>query len=166
MHSEEFKNNVLPLKGALYRFAKSLLANAQEAEDCVQEIFLKLWTKRASLGAVVNLKAYALQMTRNLCLDKLKNAKHHMLDVEQVTIASDVNLHGQLEAREAVAYLEHLVKKLPELQRTVIHLRSVEGLETNEIAEITGMRIEHVRVTLSRARITLRQQYEKHRSHE
>ncbi|AYB33460.1 RNA polymerase sigma factor [Chryseolinea soli] len=166
MHSEEFKNNVLPLKGALYRFAKSLLANAQDAEDCVQEIFLKLWTKRASLGAVVNLKAYALQMTRNQCLDKLKSAKRDMLDAELVTIAADVNLHGQLEAREAVAYLEHLVKKLPELQRAVIHLRSIEGLEINEIAEVTGMRVDHVRVTLSRARITLRQQYEKHRGHE
>lgn len=166
MHSEEFKNTVLPLKGALYRFAKSLLANAHEAEDCVQEIFLKLWTKRASLDNVVSLKAYALQMTRNQCLDKLKSTKQPMLDVEQVTIASDVNLHRQLEAREAVAYLEHLVKKLPELQRTVIHLRSVEGLEINEIAEIAGMRVEHVRVTLSRARITLRQQYEKHRGHE
>jgi RNA polymerase sigma factor (sigma-70 family) len=166
MHSEEFKNNVLPLKGALYRFAKSLLANPQEAEDCVQEIFLKLWTKRASLDAIANLKAYTLQMTRNLCLDKLKSTKHRMLDIDQVTIESDVNPHRQLEAREAVAYLEQLVKRLPELQRTVIHLRSVEGLEMNEIAEITGMRIEHVRVTLSRIRQTLRQQYEKHTDHE
>ncbi|HEY5746209.1 MAG TPA: RNA polymerase sigma factor [Chryseolinea sp.] len=165
MHSEEFKNNVLPLKGALYRFAKSLLANPQEAEDCVQEIFLKLWTKRASLGSIANLKAYTLQMTRNLCLDKLKSIKHTMLDVEQVTIESDVNPHRQLEAREAVALLEHLVKKLPEQQRTILHLRSVEGLEISEIAEITGMRIEHVRVTLSRARIALRQAYEKNTGH-
>ena len=95
MHSEEFKNNVLPLKGALYRFAKSLLANAQEAEDCVQEIFLKLWTRRASLSTIANLKAYTLQMMRNLCLDKLKSTKHTMLDVEQVAIASDENLHRQ-----------------------------------------------------------------------
>lgn len=166
MHSEEFKNSVLPLKGALYRFAKSLLANAQEAEDCVQEIFLKLWTKRSSLHTVVNLKAYTLQMTRNLCLDKLKSVKHDTLDIEHVAIPSDINPHRQLEAREAVAYLEHLVKRLPELQRTILHLRSVEGLEINEIAEIAGMRIEHVRVTLSRARIALRQHYEKHHGHE
>ena len=165
MHSEEFKNNVLPLKGALYRFAKSLLNHPEEAEDCVQEIFLKLWTMRASLSAIANLKAYTLQMTRNLCLDKLKSTKHAMLDVEQIAIASDVNLHRQLEAREAVALLEHLVKRRPELQRTVLHLRSVEGLEINEITEITGMRVDHVRVTLSRARIAFRQAYEKYTGH-
>jgi RNA polymerase sigma-70 factor (ECF subfamily) len=165
MHSEEFKNNVLPLKGALYRFAKSLLNHPEEAEDCVQEIFLKLWMKRTSLDTIANLKAYTLQMTRNLCLDKLKSRKQTILDVEQVAIASEVNLHRELEAREAVALLEHLAKRLPELQRTILHLRSIEGLEIDEITEITGMRMEHVRVTLSRARIALRQAYEKYTGH-
>lgn len=162
MRSDEFKTLVLELNQALYRFAKSFLTNSQEAEDCVQEVFIKLWHKRASLSQVKNIKAFAMKMTRNLCLDKMKGRQYVMLEIEKETIATDLDPLRQLEGSDAMACVERIIALLPEQQRTVIHLRSIEGLEMEEIVEVTGMRIEHVRVTLSRARITIRQLYQKH----
>jgi len=162
MHPEEFKTLVLSLHRSLYRFARSFLADSQEAEDCVQEVFLKLWLKRSSLADVNNLKAFAMQMTRNLSLDKLKSRKHVTLDIAHERITSDLSPHQQLEAADAVACMEKVIALLPEQQRTLIHLRNVEGLEMKEIAEVTDMTVEHVRVTLSRARTAVRQLYQQH----
>jgi len=162
MHLEEdFKTLILPLYQPLYRFARSFLNDAQESEDCVQDIFLKLWLKRGSLGDVRSIKAFAMQMTRNLCLDRLKGRKGPMLDVAAQEIESGVDPHRQLETTDLLIYMEKIIARLPEQQRTLIHLRNVEGLEMAEIAVVTNMNVEHVRVTLSRARMTIRQLYEK-----
>jgi len=163
MHPEEFKILVLSLHRSLYRFSRSFLTDPQEAEDCVQEVFLKLWLKRSVLAEVRNLRAFAMQMTRNLCLDKLKSKKHMTLEIEHERVASaDLGPHRQLEAADAVACMEKVIALLPEQQRTLIHLRNVEGLEMKEIAEVTDMTVEHVRVTLSRARTAIRQLYQQH----
>ena len=162
MHLEEdFKTLILPLYQPLYRFARCFLNDAQESEDCVQDIFLKLWLKRGSLGDVRSIKAFAMQMTRNLCLDRLKGRKGPMLDVAAQEIESGVDPHRQLETTDLLIYMEKIIARLPEQQRTLIHLRNVEGLEMAEIAVVTNMNVEHVRVTLSRARMTIRQLYEK-----
>lgn len=161
MHSsEEFKTRVLPLQPSLYRFAKSLLRETQEAEDCVQEILLRLWSRRESLSAVDNITAFAMKMTRNFCLDKLKTRKH-MVDISKEVIHATVDLQRQVEVSDAVARVEAIMLLLPEQQRSLVHLRNIEGLEMTEIAEITGLSVEHARVTLSRARIAIRQLYEK-----
>ena len=162
MHLEEFKTRVLPLRSSLYRFARSLLHDTQESEDCVQEIFLKLWLRRESLDSIENIRAFAMQITRNLCLDKLKMRKRVMVDISDKTIRSNIDLQGQLENEDAVARIEEIMGRLPEQQRSLIHLRNIEGLEMKEIAEITGLSVEHARVTLSRARITIRQLYQKY----
>jgi RNA polymerase sigma factor (sigma-70 family) len=166
MHSEEFKSRLLPLWPLMYRFARSLLSDKQEAEDGVQETFLKLWSRRESLGSIENIRAFAMQMTRNLCLDKLKTRKRVMLDITQQVIEADIDLQAQIENKDLVARVEGIMKQLPEQQRSVIHLRNIEGLEMEEISEITGLSVEHARVTLSRARISIRQLYQKYYGHE
>ena len=157
---------VLPLQGNLYRFAKSMLNNREEAEDCVQEILIKLWTKRESLTVINNLSAFSLQMTRNLCLDKLKSRRHFVNEIEDEVILSDVDLHRNIELKDMLQKMNKIILQLPEQQRTVLHLRNIEGLEMEEIAEITGMNIPHLRVILSRARIAVREMYEKSYGHE
>jgi RNA polymerase sigma factor (sigma-70 family) len=166
MHSEEFKSRLLPLWPLMYRFARSLLNDKQEAEDCVQESFLKLWVKRDSLDSVGNIKAFAIQMIRNLCLDKLKTRKRVMLDVTQQSLEADVDVQDYIENKDVIARVERIMQQLPEQQRSVIHLRNIEGLEMKEISEITGLSVEHARVTLSRARIAIRQLYQKYYGHE
>lgn len=162
MHSEEFKKVLLPLWPSLYRFAQSLLNDKQEAEDCVQEIFLKLWSRKDSLDSIENVKAFSMQMTRNLCLDKIKARKRVVLDITRQVIGSGVDLQRQLEDKDLVDRIEAIMQQLPEQQRSLIHLRNIEGIEMKEIAEITGLSVEHARVTLSRARMAIRELYQKY----
>jgi RNA polymerase sigma factor (sigma-70 family) len=166
MHPEEFKRVLLPLWPLMYRFAQSLISDKQEAEDCVQEIFLKLWTRKESLNSIENLKAFSMQMIRNLCLDKIKARKRIILDITQQVIGADIDLQRHMENKDLVARVEELVKQMPEQQRSIIHLRNIEGLEMKEIAEITGTSVEHARVTLSRARMTIRELYQKYYGHD
>jgi RNA polymerase sigma factor (sigma-70 family) len=166
MHSEEFKRVLLPLWPLMFRFAQSLLGDRQEAEDCVQETFFKLWTRRESLHSIENLKAFSMQMIRNLCLDKIKARKRVMLDITQQVIEENFDLQSHIENKDLVVRVEEIIRQLPEQQRSLIHLRNVEGLEMKEIAEITGLSVEHTRVTLSRARIAIRELYQRYYGNE
>lgn len=160
MRPEEFKSRILPLQTGLYRFAKSLLNHREEAEDCVQEVMMKLWTKRETLAQVLNLKAYCFQITRNRCLDILKSKNMDLKEIE-TGIPSDADIQKQAEMTDKISIVQMLMSRLPEPQRTVIHLRSIEGFEMKEIAELTDMTVEHTRVALSRARQAVRQAYQK-----
>lgn len=75
-------------------------------------------------------------------------------------IPSDSDVHTEAEMTDKLAIVQRLISRLPEPQRTVIHLRSIEAWEMNEIAEVTGTTVEHARVILSRARLALRQAYQ------
>ena len=68
---QHFKDTFLPYHGHLYRTAYRLLNNGPNAEDVVQDVYVKLWNMREKLGGVNNMKAYATTITRNLCLDLL-----------------------------------------------------------------------------------------------
>ncbi len=72
MDAKRFRIQFVPMGPGLYRFALSLLRDPHEAEDAVQEVFLKLWEKRNQLNRLKNPDAYVFRMTRNQCLDKLR----------------------------------------------------------------------------------------------
>jgi len=68
----------------LYAFALRVLQNSEESEDVVQEIFVKLWRMRGELGTIRNREAFAMTMTKNLCIDKLKKKRMLSLDEDQM----------------------------------------------------------------------------------
>ncbi len=70
MTVETFKIEVLPMKHKLFRLANRLLQNVPEAEDVVQEIFLRLWSRRDKLGEYRSLEAFAMTMTKNLIIKR------------------------------------------------------------------------------------------------
>jgi len=69
MTATEFCNRVLPLKDKLYRLARRILINSQEAEDAVQESFYKLWLKHEELETLKSMEAFAMTVTKNFCID-------------------------------------------------------------------------------------------------
>ena len=157
MTSEEFKSEVLPVKNKLYRFALRLLGDADDAQDIVQEIFLRLWSKRDKLNEYRNLEAFAMTMTRNLCLDKLKSpaAKKEMFD-ESREMPDNRTPYVKTETSDTIRLVKMVMEELPEQQRMVIHLRDIEECDYDEISEITGLSLNNVRVSLSRARKKIR----------
>lgn len=149
----------------LYGFAFRILRNQEEAEDAVQEIFIKLWNMREKLGDYRSVDALAMTMTRNYCIDILRKQKHdykgdfdeHILN--KLTYPSP---HDHLEIRETDKILNIIIDKMPESIRSVLKLRDIEGMSYEELAEKTGLNINTLRVNLSRARKHIRDEYNKY----
>jgi RNA polymerase sigma factor (sigma-70 family) len=161
MELEGFKKHVLPLHQRLFHYAYLLLKDKSEAEDAVQEVCLKLWKIRQTLEMYTSIEAFAIKVTRNWCLDRLKSKK-------PVYIESYLSWHDQrepegdplrkLEFSEKMNYLFSVMAKLPEQQRMIIQLRDIEEREFDEIAEIMDMNVNAIRVNLSRARNRIREE--------
>lgn len=158
MQINEFKLNILSLSKKLLRFAGHILKNDEEAQDAVQDTFLKLWQKKDQLCKIKNLDAFAMRMVRNRCLDMIRG-KRVSINGEEDKIWLNNSLvmdHDQVELADTAKKIKLLIGGLPEQQQTVIHLRDIENYEYDEIAEITGLNTNSIRVNLSRARRKVR----------
>lgn len=167
MTSEEFKNNLIPLKSKMFRLAFRLLSNKQEAEDAVQETYLKIWKMRNDLKKYKNVDGLMMTMTRNLCLDKLKSKKNKFPSLDTRFNAVDtVNPHRQSEVADDIRNVRQIMNKLPEQQKTIIQLRDIEGYDFEEIMDVTGYELNYVRVNLSRGRKRIKEELLKIHSYE
>lgn len=168
MVARDFKTAVLPISKKLLRFATHFLKNEDEAHDVVQDIFLKLWQKRDSLNEIENIEAFAMRMTRNRCLDIIRANKLVPIDAEtdRKMKEESVDVHSQFELSETATQIKRLINELPDLQRAVIHMRDIEQLEYEEIAEQMDLKVNAIRVNLSRARKKVRDEFLKINSSE
>ena len=158
MQQTEFLKVVLPFKDKLYRLAKRLLVSKEEAEDATQEILMKLWSKNSMMEGYNNVEAYAMMMTRNFCLDRLKSKQAGNLKLVHSNYKDEnVSLQNQVEVSDSLGWIERIMEELPEQQKMVLQLRDVEEYEFEEIAKLLDMSATAVRVTLSRARKTVRE---------
>ncbi|KPK79901.1 MAG: hypothetical protein AMS27_17550 [Bacteroides sp. SM23_62_1] len=166
MESKEFRKRIIPLGQKLFRYASGLLHDSQEAEDVVQDIFIKLWNMRDRIEEVKNLDAFTFRMTRNLCLDKIKARRIRFFgDPGEAGVPEpevyERNPEEQTELKDTISKIHGIINNLPEQQKSIIHLRDVEEYSYEEISEMMGMEINAVRVTLSRARRTVREMLSK-----
>ncbi len=158
MNQNEFIQLVTPFKDKVFRLSKRLLVSVEEAEDATQEILIKLWNKNENLAAYSSVEAFAMTMTKNLCLDVLKSKRANNLSlVHSNFVASDASLQTQVEAKDSLSWVEKSINNLPEQQKLIIQLRDIEQYEFEEIAKIMNMNETAIRVALSRARKTIRQ---------
>ncbi|MFS4418322.1 RNA polymerase sigma factor [Maribacter sp. 2307ULW6-5] len=159
MRQVEFLNEVMPFRDKLYRLAKRLLVSAEEAEDATQEVLLKLWAKKDSMGQYRSAEAVAMTMTKNFCLDRLKSKQATNLTLLHTNFTGHgPSLQREVETKDSVHWVQKIMQELPETQRMVLQMRDVEQYEYEEIAQILEMKPTAVRVALSRARKTVRDQ--------
>jgi len=162
MDTEEFKIRLLPLKNKFYRLAIRLLKHREEAEDVVQEVFLKIWKMRDELEKYRSVEALMMTMTRNMCLDKLKMKKNKAISIHpDFNPTQQQNPYERSEQQDLVRRVRQVMDQLPEQQRTIIQLRDVEAYSFEEMMEITGFDKNYLRVNLSRARKKIRETIEK-----
>ena len=128
MTEQSFHSDYLTLAESLYRIAYYILESEAEAEDAVQELYLKLWKMRDALDGIQNPKAYAIRLLKN----------------------------QRIDARERLDKVLEAVKALPERQRKILILRTVDGLSYEETARLAGCDYLTCRVLLSRARAKLK----------
>ncbi len=158
MKQSEFLTMVLPFKDKLFRLAKRLLVSTEEAEDATQEVLLKLWSKKGKMATYNNVEAFAMTMTKNFCLDRLKSKQAGNLKLVHSNYGDDhTSLQHAVEARDSVNWVQKIMEELPEQQKMVLQLRDVEQYEYEEIEALLDMKPTAIRVALSRARKTVRE---------
>lgn len=161
MDAEAFKKVFLPYHQKLYRVAYRIVQDTANAEDIVQETFIKLWNKRDELDNIDNTEGFAIIILRNTCLDYLRKSKNDYHTTYEADIQETVSLSTQIELQDNVRYVKSLIDKLPEQQRQVIMFKHWDGYSDEEIKEMTGLSPGNIRVILSRARKTIKEQYSK-----
>lgn len=164
MKSSEFKLLVMPYSDRLYRMAFRLMGNREEAEDVVQEVYLKLWKMREELPGYNSIEALSIRITRNLCLDCLRRRKTNQEALKKEAYKGNgysETPSESLEKKEKAEVVQTLITALPEPQRSLVHLRHMEGKEYDEIAQMVNMNVNAIRVSISRARKQMREMLEK-----
>jgi len=152
MKQEQFIQEILPLRKQLLYFAQRFLVNPEDAEDVVQEVFLKLWKIRNELDTYDSIPALSMQITKHLCLNRLKALSREEEELD-VTIESEMpSPYTQLELKDNVTHVMRIIDRLPDLQQLILRMKHIDGFEIDEIAKITGSKPEAVRMNLSRAR--------------
>ena len=158
MNESEYLAFVTPITNKIFRFSKRILVSREEAEDATQDVLIKLWKKRQRLGDYNNPEAYAMTITKNHCLDRLKSRQAQNLRIAHENFHNDqvTSLQSKIETSDSISLLENLIKILPEKQQLIAQLRDVECYDFKEISKILDMRETAIRVALSRARKTLK----------
>ena len=156
MTEQQFHTEYLSLSATLYKIAYYMLESEAEAEDAVQEVFLKLWESRDALDGISYPKAYCVRMLKNLCIDRIRKAQH-LAFPEELPEPEPVRPGDEaLDAKKRLNNILEAIKALPERHRQVLVLRTIEGLSYEEIAERTGINYLTLRVLLSQARAKLK----------
>ena len=167
MDAESFKKMFLPCHAKLYSVAYRLLENASDAEDVLQEAYLKLWSKRGELTVISNPEAFAVAMVKNMCFDLLRSGKYLSSRQHQpLSEAQNVLPAESSEARDDVQVVKRIIARLPVQQQLVVTLRDVKGCSYEEVERVTGLSSVNVRVLLSRARKKIREEFNKWNGYE
>lgn len=153
----DFNNIWIPLAERFYRIAFYLLESELDAEDAVQELYLKLWSARSSLGSIMNPFAYGVSILKNICIDRIRRRTARQTEpLEKAPPLAEVSAHRHMEIKDTLRFLLGEMEKLPQRQREVLKLRAMEGLEYEDISRRTGLSQVHVRVLVAAARKTLK----------
>ncbi|MBQ1168571.1 MAG: sigma-70 family RNA polymerase sigma factor [Bacteroidales bacterium] len=156
MTERRFHSEYLSLAETLYKVAYYILESEDEAEDAVQELYLKLWESRKSLDGIRQPKAYCIRMLKNLCIDRIRSAVHLAFTENLPESPAPRSQDDDFDARRRLDKVLKVVKALPERQKQVLLMRTVEGLSYEEMSARTGMNNATLRVTLSQARTKLK----------
>lgn len=164
MTRSDFNDLVHQLNRKLYVYAFRFLQNQEEAEDAVQEVFIKLWRMGEKLNEYTSVDALATTMTKNYCIDQLRRRK--TISYEDTVRQGYHNVtspspQDELENTESYDIILRIIDHLPESYQMMIRLRDMDGFSYEEIAEKTDQNINTLRVVLSRARKIIREEYNK-----
>lgn len=136
----------------MYKTAKAILMNDEDAADAMQETIMTCWEKMGSLKEVRYFKAWVTKILINECYILIRGRKG-VTYVEEIPEIPDDREESDLEWKEALAVLG-------EEYRLPVVLYYVQGFQTKEIAKLMGISDAAVRTRLSRAREQLRKYYE------
>ena len=153
----EIKEIWLPLSDRFYRVAYHILESQEDAEDAVQELYLKLIENPGKLTDIQDPAAFGITILRNICIDTIRRREKRKSEELHEYMVADVSSPDKAAAeKDKLRILIHEIEKLPQKQSMVLKMRTLEGLEYDEIAKRTGLSLINIRVLISIARKTLK----------
>ena len=162
MNENEYLKIVTPFKDKIFRVAKRLLVSVEEAEDATQDVLLKLWNHRQKFKDYNNPEAFAMTMTKNWCFDQLKSKQAQNLKIVHNNYEDhSQSLQKSIEVNDSLRWVEKHMDALPEKQKLILQLRDIEQYEFSEMSKILDMSEATIRVSLSRARKSIREKLTK-----
>jgi len=147
----------------LFRVAYSVLRSRAEAEDVVQDAFVRVLEHRGTLPAVRDLRVWLVRIAWNLALDRRRRVRPDQIDAvfAESLVATTVPADQALGESRRLAALLEAIERLPKLERQVLLLSAVEELSTGEVAKVVGKSESAVRALLYRARSRLRERVDR-----
>jgi RNA polymerase sigma-70 factor (ECF subfamily) len=147
----------------LFRVAHSVLRSRAEAEDVVQDAFVRVIEHRRSLPAVRDMRVYLIRIAWNLAIDRRRRIRPDQMDASfaESLVAGDMAADDALQEAQQMKAVLREVEKLPKGERYVLLLSALEELSTAEMAQVTGRSESAVRALLFRARGRLRERLDR-----
>ncbi|MBR3619038.1 MAG: RNA polymerase sigma factor [Bacteroidaceae bacterium] len=163
MDAREFKQRFMPFHRRLYRVGYHLTGNAQDAEDLLQDTYLKLWQKRDNLKEEAVTEAYLVTLMQNLYRDQRR--------LKRIDTSEDIEDHADppderslaetIEATDEARQMGTLMDGLPERDRKIIRMHLVEDKSYEEMEQDTGLSQGNLRIIMMRTKQKLKEQYSK-----
>jgi len=166
-----FDQLVIKHKDKLFNMVYWFLGDYQEANDCAQEIFIKVFKGLKKFRFESSFSTWLYRIAINTCKNKLKSSayrwKKRTVPLENPDSSKEGDFSyemqngspspmNELEKKERMMLIQKAVNSLPQEQNRVIVLRDIQGLSYQEIADITGLNLGTVKSRLARARMALR----------
>jgi RNA polymerase sigma-70 factor (ECF subfamily) len=162
MDASEFKQRFMPFHRRLYRVGYHLTGNAQDAEDLLQDTYLKLWQKRDDLREEAMTEAYLVTLMQNLFRDQRR--------LKRIDTSEDIEDHADppderslsetLEAKDEAQQMGVLMDGLPKRDSSILRMHLMEEQSYEEIQRDTGLSQGNIRIIIMRTRIKLKKQFE------
>jgi RNA polymerase sigma-70 factor, ECF subfamily len=157
-----FRMLVESFQGFVYSIAFRFVGNEAEAEDLVQECFVRCWKNIKRFNPDYKLKTWLGKMITNLCLDFLKSARARnekgRVDLEAQSPPGDTAFESELHAAELLAIVTKMAVQLTPKQRAAFILRDLEMLDVKEVCDMLGMSAGTLKSNLYYARLAIREQ--------
>jgi len=167
---EAFARLVDDTSGHIYRVALQILGDAQDAEDVLQETYLKAFNSLADFEGRSSLSTWLYRIAINEALMLVRKRKPQSISVDEGLADDDPNgegmeivnwcclPEGELLSSEARRFLDQAIQNLPDSLRVVFVMRDLEGLSIQETSQALGLSESNVKTRLLRARLNLRQE--------
>ncbi len=169
---EQFKNGNIKAFEILFHYyynylclyASKILNNNDEAEEIVQDFFVRLWEKREQVNIESSVKNYFFRSIKNLCINSIQHDKIKAKHAQKVISESETNTSGEeyFVDFDLIQKIEESVEALPKKRREIFRLSREEGLKYREIAEKLNVSIKTVETQMTLAIRTLREKLKKY----
>jgi len=170
---EAFESLISPYTNQLLNHAFRILKNREDAEDALQDTYLKTYNSIKKFEGVSSFKTWLYKILTNACLDKLRKQKRETTtslyttdeDGEHEINVADETYSPEISAQKSAAYaaLKKALDTLSEEHRIAIIMRDIDGLTYDEIAEATETNVGTVKSRINRARSQLKKILQKDR---